>query len=367
MHRPQALKFGSDFPTACTGLTTGLLQPCPPCPCLFCPFFLLLLAPFGCSSVPHQGAPRAFARPAARSTKPPAGPGGDEATAGTAARRGARPAPCQLRAANLHPVGQGIGAAPETRAARTQAEQQPSPSSLQGEEAEQHQKPFAVTHPQLPPAPVGSSHLAGHSSRASSRLPCMSHTMPGADGSLQPSAPASSRCSERAVPGTSRPHRDPRGSPTPAASPLRSPGERDKGQRAALKPPGAARPARRPLPPAPSRHSPDSASELVARLRAAGGRSVRRGQRGARAGPSRRTASHAIFAGRPEAGRCRAELPPHGGGRGRHFLTAPSRLSARGGQRGCLGISAVCRWREGGREAPGMCGKAPVAAASLGK
>lgn len=276
---------------------------------------------------------------------------------GSLPAKGSKPAPCGARnwSSTRNPCCKNPG-----RAAA-------APSSLQGEEAEQHQKPFAVTHPQLPPAPVGSSHLAGHSSRASSRLPCMPHTMPGADGSLQPSAPASSRCSERAVPGTSRPHRDPRGSPTPAASPLRSPGERDKGQRAALKPPGAARPARRPLPPAPSRHSPDSASELVARLRAAGGRSVRRGQRGARAGPSRRTASHAIFAGRPEAGRCRAELPPHGGGRGRHFLTAPSRLSARGGQRGCLGISAVCRWREGGREAPGMCGKAPVAAASLGK
>lgn len=366
MHRPQALKFGSDFPTACTGLTTGLLQPCPPCPCLFCPFFLLLLDVWMLQCATSRSTP-CLCQACCPLHKAPSWARRGRGHCRTAARRGARPAPCQLRAANLHPVGQGIGAAPETRAARTQAEQQPSPSSLQGEEAEQHQKPFAVTHPQLPPAPVGSSHLAGHSSRASSRLPCMPHTMPGADGSLQPSAPASSRCSERAAPGTSRPHRDPRGSPTPAASPLRSPGGRDKGQRAALKPPGAARPARRPLPPAPSRHSPDSASELVARLRAAGGRSVRRGQRGARAGPSRRTASHAIFAGRPEAGRCRAELPPHGGGRGRHFLTAPSRLSARGGQRGCLGISAVCRWREGGREAPGMCGKAPVAAASLGK
>lgn len=183
----------------------------------------------------------------------------------------------------------------------------------------------------------------------------------------QPSAPASSRCSERAAPGTSRPHRDPRGSPTPAAPPLRSPGGRDKGQRAALKPPGAARSARRPLPPAPSRHSPDSASELVARLRAAGGRSVRRGQRGARAGPSRRTASHAIFARAPWAGAVPRRAPASRRRAGPPFPHGSLTAQRSGWATGCLGLSAVCRWREGGREAPGMCGKAPVAAASLGK
>lgn len=238
-------------------------------------------------------------------------------------------------------AGRGSRAAPETFCCHTPAAA-PSPCGLQPSCGAQQQGQQQATM------------YAPHHARGR-RLPT----------ALSPRLKQVQRASSpRHIPPAPRPPGQPHTGSVPAPQP------RGKGQGAAGRPknpPGAARPARRPLPPAPSRHSPDSASELVARLRAAGGRSVRRGQRGARAGPSRRTASHAIFAGRPEAGRCRAELPPHGGGRGRHFLTAPSRLSARGGQRGCLGISAVCRWREGGREAPGMCGKAPVAAASLGK
>lgn len=125
----------------------------------------------------------------------------------TAARRGARPAPCQLRAANLLPVGRGIGAAPETRAARTQAEQQLSPRGTRAAP-----ETFCC---HTPAAPVGSSHLAGHSSRTSSRLPCMPHTMPGADGSPSPQPPPQAGAASEQPPA--RPAR----TGTPGAAPHR--------------------------------------------------------------------------------------------------------------------------------------------------
>lgn len=59
----------------------------------------------------------------------------------------------------------------------------------------------------------------------------------------------------------------------------------------------SSRPNRASLPLPPGHHSPDSTSELVANLRAAGTRGERRGQRGTRTGPTRRSARHAIFAG----------------------------------------------------------------------
>lgn len=98
-------------------------------------------------------------------------------------------------------------------------------------------------------------------------------------------------------------------------------------------PRGALREDRRHLPtaagPPPALpHSPDSSSEPVPSLRTAGtcGRNERRGQRGARTGPSRRNANHAIFAGRPRAGAVPRRAPAsrrrrpleHRGGRGRH-------------------------------------------------
>lgn len=132
----------------------------------------------------------------------------------------------------------------------------------------------------------------------------------------QPSAPASSRCSERAAPGTSRPHRDPRGSPTPAAPPLRSPGGRDKGQRAALKTPRS-----RSLSPAASTAS--SLSPLTGQRQRAGGQAPRRGR-------PQREARAAGRQGRPE--------PPHRqprhlcpGALGRGGAAPSSRLTAAGG------------------------------------
>lgn len=298
------------------------------------------------------------------------GPGGDKAT--EAAWRGARPAPCQLRAANQLLVGRGTGAAPETCAARTKAGQRLPPNSLWSKELEQHQKP-ALTEP-------------WHSSGCTPWAPAILRGRTGPLAHQQPQKQAAIQTPRRArgrhvtpalIPrckqvqrANSPPHippaPGPEGCPTPAAPPLPSPGGRDDRHRAALKPPEPLTQPSDLYHQPPTRNSPDSASELVARLRAAGGRSVRRGQRGARAGPSRRTASHAIFAGRPAPGRCLtaaggAAISSRRGGRGQGTELV------RRGERGCLGLSAACGWRDEGREAPGTCSKAPVAAPSLGR
>lgn len=100
-----------------------------------------------------------------------------------------------------------------------------------------------------------------------------------------------------------------RGSPRLRQPTLSSGEALTEGERRLLTDPGRS-PAGHPLlltslPPA-ADHSPDSTSELVANLRAAGtrgdiggggGSSEKRGQHGARTGPTRRSARHAIFAG----------------------------------------------------------------------
>lgn len=78
-------------------------------------------------------------------------------------------------------------------------------------------------------------------------------------------------------------------------------------------------------PPPPGRHSPDSTSELVANLRAAGTRSgddsgEKPGHRGASTGPTRRSARHAIFAGGGRGAALRGAPARRGGGRYRRPL-----------------------------------------------